>query len=212
MSNPSNSHSDCECENQCCKPLNNPDPIISFQQNLSQYSFLPSNPSGSKHHALEQDRARSRTNQHRSFVPKESKVKRRRASEEEEEHGSKASPCSAHELTYLANKPAKKPKVKQPNRGYAPPERYSHLRHINDCLLENLDIVFCGINPGQRSAETGHHFAHPSNHFWKCLHLSGLTPQRIHPTEDYTLPEKFSLGLVSLTLNNYKLLGMVNYF
>ncbi|KIK64039.1 hypothetical protein GYMLUDRAFT_40269 [Collybiopsis luxurians FD-317 M1] len=94
--------------------------------------------------------------------------------------------------------PSKRAKGKKPHRGYASPERYAHLNHLNDCLLESLDIMFCGINPGQRSAEIGHHFAHASNHFWKCLHLSGLTPERIPPTEDYTLPERYRLGLTNI--------------
>ncbi|KAF5356423.1 hypothetical protein D9758_009467 [Tetrapyrgos nigripes] len=87
---------------------------------------------------------------------------------------------------------------KQKSRGYASPEKYAHLHHINDHLALGLDIVFCGINPGQRSAEMGHHFAHPTNHFWKCLHLSGLTPTQLSPTEDFTLPERFSYGLTNI--------------
>ncbi|KAJ3758701.1 uracil-DNA glycosylase-like protein [Lentinula raphanica] len=92
--------------------------------------------------------------------------------------------------------PSKKPaKRKKPARRYSSPGVYSHLNNLNDCISESLDIIFCGINPGQRSAEIGHHFGHPSNHFWKCLHLSGLTPDRIPPTEDFTLPERYQLGL-----------------
>ncbi|KAH7871278.1 uracil-DNA glycosylase-like protein [Lentinula edodes] len=93
---------------------------------------------------------------------------------------------------------SKKAKRKKPARGYSSPEVYSHLNHLNDCISESLDIIFCGINPGQRSAEIGHHFGHPSNHFWKCLHLSGLTLERIPPTEDFTLPERFQLGLTNI--------------
>jgi len=54
--------------------------------------------------------------------------------------------------------------------------------------------VFCGV----KSAETGHHFGHPSNHFWKCLHLSGLTSERIPPNEDFTVLERFQLGLTNI--------------
>ncbi|KAF9269768.1 DNA glycosylase [Marasmius fiardii PR-910] len=160
--------------------------IVTFQRNLSQYSF--SSPGPKYHQNLDCDDPVS--------SGKGSKPKRKRVADEE--HGSGTSPCSSSEMAKLTKQLAKKPKTRKPARGYAPPERYSHLRHINDCLLENLDIVFCGINPGQKSAETGHHFAHPSNHFWKCLHLSGLTPERVHPTEDYTLPGRFSLGLTNM--------------
>ncbi|KAF8056608.1 uracil-DNA glycosylase-like protein [Lyophyllum atratum] len=83
-------------------------------------------------------------------------------------------------------------------RGYASPETYAHLRELQDHLAEGLDVVFCGINPGQKSAEIGHHFGHPTNHFWSCLHESGFTPVKLKPEEDHTLPERFSLGLTNL--------------
>ncbi|ESK93392.1 hypothetical protein Moror_1803 [Moniliophthora roreri MCA 2997] len=97
-----------------------------------------------------------------------------------------------------AGTPAKKRRRVATPRQYAAPEKYAHLRPINDYLEEGLDIVFCGINPGRRSAELGHHFAHSSNHFWKCLHLSGLTNKQVPPTEDHTLPERFYIGLTNM--------------
>ncbi|ETW75699.1 hypothetical protein HETIRDRAFT_241775, partial [Heterobasidion irregulare TC 32-1] len=87
---------------------------------------------------------------------------------------------------------------KKPKRGYAPPETYAHLAALNDYLAPGLDVVFCGINPGYMSAERGHHFCNPTNHFYRCLHASGFTPTRIPPTEDHTLPERFNLGLTNL--------------
>ncbi|KAI0366060.1 DNA glycosylase [Pilatotrama ljubarskyi] len=59
-------------------------------------------------------------------------------------------------------------------------------------------VMFCGINPGKMSATLGHHFAHPTNHFWKCLHSSQLTDRMLSPTEDHTLPESYRLGLTNL--------------
>lgn len=47
---------------------------------------------------------------------------------------------------------------------------------VPDVIGKELDILFCGINPGLYSGATGHHFARPGNRFWKALHLSGLTP------------------------------------
>ncbi|KAJ7632742.1 uracil-DNA glycosylase-like protein [Roridomyces roridus] len=91
--------------------------------------------------------------------------------------------------------PSRSPKKK---RAYAAPETYGHLRQLNDQLTADLDVIFCGINPGQKSAETGHHFGHPSNHFWWCLHQSGFTDTKLSPTEDFTLPDRFSLGLTNL--------------
>jgi TDG/mug DNA glycosylase family protein len=39
------------------------------------------------------------------------------------------------------------------------------------------------------SARTGHHFAGPSNRFWKLLYESGLVPERITHVDDVRLPE-----------------------
>lgn len=110
----------------------------------------------------------------------------------------------------LSSTPPGKRKRKAPNaslsknaakklkRGYAPPEAYAHLPPLTDCLAYGLDVVFCGINPGCMSAQRGHHFAHPSNHFWKCLHQSGFTPRLLPPSEDSSLPKTFNIGLTDL--------------
>ncbi|KIP05776.1 hypothetical protein PHLGIDRAFT_128681 [Phlebiopsis gigantea 11061_1 CR5-6] len=82
-------------------------------------------------------------------------------------------------------------------REYAPPEVYAHLQFLSDHLQDHLDVMFCGINPGCRSAETGHHFAHPTNHFWRALHLAGFTDRQLKPSEDHTLPAAYNIGLVS---------------
>ena len=52
-----------------------------------------------------------------------------------------------------------------------------------------MTVLFVGINPGVRSAETGHHFAGHSNRFWKLLFQSGLVPEPIGYEEDRRLPE-----------------------
>ncbi|THH20307.1 hypothetical protein EW146_g1012 [Bondarzewia mesenterica] len=88
--------------------------------------------------------------------------------------------------------------TKKQKRGYAPPETYAHLQALDDHLKMDLDIIFCGINPGYKSAEQGHHFFNPTNHFWRCLHQSGLVPIFVSPTEDFTLPEKYNYGLTNL--------------
>ncbi|KAI0360306.1 DNA glycosylase [Trametes cingulata] len=92
----------------------------------------------------------------------------------------------------------KTPKTK---RGIAPPEKYAYLAPLSDHLGEDadlLDIMFCGINPGKMSATLGHHFAHPTNHFWKCLYGSQLTDRLLSPSEDHTLPGSYRLGLTNL--------------
>ncbi|MGE7878919.1 G/U mismatch-specific DNA glycosylase [Peribacillus muralis] len=61
------------------------------------------------------------------------------------------------------------------------------MEEIDDHLRKNLDILFVGFNPSIRSGETGHHYANPTNRFWKILYESGLTPRKFHPHEDLTL-------------------------
>ena len=50
-------------------------------------------------------------------------------------------------------------------------------------------MLFVGINPGVRSALTGHHFAGFSNRFWKLLFSSGLVPEPVSYLDDDRLPE-----------------------
>jgi TDG/mug DNA glycosylase family protein len=60
---------------------------------------------------------------------------------------------------------------------------------VPDVLAPGLAIVFCGINPGFRSAAAGAHFANPRNDFWRLLHDSGLTPRQLTPEEQHDLLE-----------------------
>jgi TDG/mug DNA glycosylase family protein len=48
-------------------------------------------------------------------------------------------------------------------------------------------VLFVGINPGVRSALTGHHFAGYSNRFWKLLYESGIVPEPITSRDDARL-------------------------
>lgn len=50
-------------------------------------------------------------------------------------------------------------------------------------------MLFVGINPGVRSALTGHHFAGFSNRFWKLLYQSRLVPEPVTYLDDDRLPE-----------------------
>jgi TDG/mug DNA glycosylase family protein len=47
---------------------------------------------------------------------------------------------------------------------------------IADVVEENLDVIFCGINPSLYSAAIGRHFARPGNRFWPALYGAGFTP------------------------------------
>jgi TDG/mug DNA glycosylase family protein len=62
---------------------------------------------------------------------------------------------------------------------------------LRDRIKPGVRVLFVGINPGVRSAQTGHHFAGPSNRFWKLLFESGLVEERVDHEHDDRLP---SLG------------------
>ena len=68
---------------------------------------------------------------------------------------------------------------------------------LPDVLGPDLDVLFCGINPGLVSAARGHHFARPGNRFWPALHLSGFTPRLLAPEEDGEVP-RYGIGLTNL--------------
>ena len=65
-----------------------------------------------------------------------------------------------------------------------------------DVLAPGLQLVFCGINPGFRSAAAGAHFANPRNYFWRLLHDAGFTPRLYAPAEQHALLE-LGLGLTN---------------
>jgi TDG/mug DNA glycosylase family protein len=78
------------------------------------------------------------------------------------------------------------------NAAVAAPEK-----PLPDIVGPGLDVLFCGINPGLRSAEVGHNFARPGNRFWKALHGAGFTPRLLRPEEDVDLP-RYGLGMTNL--------------
>ncbi len=68
---------------------------------------------------------------------------------------------------------------------------------LRDRLVPGTRVLFVGINPGVRSAETGHHFAGFSNRFWKLLTESRLVPEPITYVDDGRLVE-WGLGITNL--------------
>ena len=68
---------------------------------------------------------------------------------------------------------------------------------LPDIVKPGLSVLFCGINPGLRSAELGQHFARPGNRFWKTLHLSGFTDRLLAPAEQWSLLD-YDLGVTNL--------------
>jgi len=68
---------------------------------------------------------------------------------------------------------------------------------LRDCIRPPVRVLFVGINPGIRSAATGHHFAGYSNRFWKLLFDARLVPEPIGYQDDRRLPE-WGFGITNL--------------
>ncbi|PWN59279.1 G/U mismatch-specific DNA glycosylase [Chryseobacterium viscerum] len=67
---------------------------------------------------------------------------------------------------------------------------------LTDIISPQINVIFCGINPGLKSSNDGHHFSGRSNRFWKVLHLSGFTPYEIEAVNDISLLD-FGYGLTT---------------
>jgi TDG/mug DNA glycosylase family protein len=68
---------------------------------------------------------------------------------------------------------------------------------LADRIGPGMRVLFVGINPGVRSAVTGHHFAGFSNRFWKLLSDARLVPEPIAYEDDDRLPE-WGFGITNL--------------
>ncbi len=77
------------------------------------------------------------------------------------------------------------------------PRRSDVLPPLRDRIRPRPRVLFVGINPGIRSALTGHHFAGYSNRFWKLLYDARLVPEPIGCQDDARLPE-WGYGITNL--------------
>lgn len=68
---------------------------------------------------------------------------------------------------------------------------------LPDHVGPGLRLLFVGINPGLRSAATGHHFAGYSNRFWKLIFEARLVPEPLTYQDDWRLPD-WGLGLTNI--------------
>jgi thymine-DNA glycosylase len=75
---------------------------------------------------------------------------------------------------------------------------YSPVNNLVDSIRPGLMLLMIGLNPGLMTAETGHAYAHPSNHFWRLMHSSGLTDRRHLPSETRDLMDLYSIGNTNL--------------
>lgn len=58
---------------------------------------------------------------------------------------------------------------------------------IPDVIAPNLNVLFCGINPGLYTAAIGHHFGRPGNRFWPAMYGGGFTSRLLSPYEEREL-------------------------
>jgi double-stranded uracil-DNA glycosylase len=79
----------------------------------------------------------------------------------------------------------------------AVPVRADRLPLLRDRIAPGVRVLFVGINPGVRSALTGHHFAGFSNRFWTLLFESGLVSVPLTSADDDRLPE-FGYGITNI--------------
>ncbi len=68
---------------------------------------------------------------------------------------------------------------------------------VPDIVRPGLPVLFCGINPGERSGQLGQHFARPGNRFWKVLHGAGFTDRILAPSEQWALLD-YGLGITNI--------------
>jgi len=73
---------------------------------------------------------------------------------------------------------------------------------VPDILAPGLKIVFCGTAMGRKSAEQKAYYANPGNFFWRTLHATGLTSERIKP-HDYLRLLDHGLGATDLSKHHY---------
>jgi TDG/mug DNA glycosylase family protein len=68
---------------------------------------------------------------------------------------------------------------------------------LPDVIARDLDVLFCGINPGLYTAAVGQHFGRPGNRFWPVLHRAGFTPRLLHPSEQRELLQ-YGCGITNI--------------
>ena len=73
----------------------------------------------------------------------------------------------------------------------------AHGKGVRDVIADDLDVLFCGINPGLYTAAIGHHFGRPGNRFWTVLAASGFTDRTLSPFEERELLRRY-LGITNL--------------
>ncbi len=71
------------------------------------------------------------------------------------------------------------------------------MKTLPDLVEPGLQVLFVGTNPGAKSARIGHYFAGASNMFWKLLHESKLTHERLTTELDFKVRD-YGYGLTDV--------------
>ena len=74
---------------------------------------------------------------------------------------------------------------------------FSSYPPLRDRIRPGVRVLFVGINPGVKSAISGHHFAGASNRFWRLLAESKLVPEPLNYQHDDRLPD-FNFGITNI--------------
>ena len=96
--------------------------------------------------------------------------------------------------------PSKSAKSTSARKALRSTDPYSPTNNLVDSIRPGLMLLMIGLNPGLKTAETGHAYAHPSNLFWKLMHSSGLTARRHLPCETHDLMDLYSISNTNLCL------------
>ncbi|PWT91297.1 MAG: G/U mismatch-specific DNA glycosylase [Acidobacteria bacterium] len=70
-------------------------------------------------------------------------------------------------------------------------------KSVPDIIAANLNVLFCGINPGLYSAAVGHNFARPGNRFWPALFGAGFTDSLLNASEERKLLN-YGYGIINI--------------
>jgi double-stranded uracil-DNA glycosylase len=68
---------------------------------------------------------------------------------------------------------------------------------LRDVIGPNLEVLFCGINPGLYSAAVGHNFARPGNRFWPAIFGAGFTDDLLVASEERDLL-RYGCGITNI--------------
>lgn len=116
---------------------------------------------------------------------------------------------SSEKTVFLAPSPPNSPlaetqhtnkkKKRKAARPYADPSLYAHLpQHLADLVYPGLTLLFVGLNPGVMTAQTGFHFANPTNLFWPLLFTSGIIHRPMIAHESALLIPEFNVGITNI--------------